>query len=136
MPVISLYLELWLYKMKQIAINLYNGCCGTLHANPGVHSPYNILDTPPSISANRIFKCITAHYYKISTRNIFSGFKEQAIMVIKLKTKKRYVIGRSNHAEKGNTSNYHANPYFGCVTMSRWTNRQPLIVEILPINNR
>ena len=32
---------------RQIAINLYDGVCGTLHANPGVHSPYNIIDTPP-----------------------------------------------------------------------------------------
>lgn len=39
--------------MKQIAINLYNGCCGTLHANPGVHCPYNIIDTPPDFGKQR-----------------------------------------------------------------------------------
>lgn len=32
---------------KQIPINLASGLCCTLHANPGVHSPYNIIDTPP-----------------------------------------------------------------------------------------
>lgn len=31
---------------KQIAINLVSGVCNTLHANPGVMSPSNIL-TPP-----------------------------------------------------------------------------------------
>lgn len=36
----------------------------------------------PKISADGIFKCITAHYHKISSRNIFRGFKEQAFIVI------------------------------------------------------
>lgn len=32
---------------KTIAINLYDGVCGTLHANPGVHSLYNLISAPP-----------------------------------------------------------------------------------------
>ena len=31
----------------QIAINLYDSLCCTLHARSGVHSPYNIMDCPP-----------------------------------------------------------------------------------------
>lgn len=32
---------------KQIPINLYSDVCCTLHANPGVHSLYNIITAPP-----------------------------------------------------------------------------------------
>ncbi len=32
--------------MKQIAFNLYNGLCGTLHARSGVHCPYNLMECP------------------------------------------------------------------------------------------
>lgn len=67
---------------KQIPINLYDGVMATLHANPGVHCAYNILDTPPPISDDRIYKCLTSHYHKVSPRNIFGGFREQAIIVI------------------------------------------------------
>lgn len=45
----------------------------------------------------------------------------------------RYVVGRSNAHGKGqgnHTLAFHVNPYFGCVTASRFTNREPLIVEI------
>lgn len=31
---------------KQLAINLVSGVCNTLHANPGVMSPSNVI-TPP-----------------------------------------------------------------------------------------
>lgn len=34
-------------KIKQIAINLVSGVSTTIRANPGVHSPSNIL-TPPN----------------------------------------------------------------------------------------
>lgn len=33
-------------QMKQIAFNLYNGVCGTLHAIGGTHCPSNILPPP------------------------------------------------------------------------------------------
>ena len=72
---------------KQIPINLYDGVMATLHANPGVHCAYNILDTPPPISDDRSYKCLTAHYHKISSRNIFRGFQEQAFIVIQHDTK-------------------------------------------------
>lgn len=68
-------------EMKQIAINLYNNVSLTLHARSGVHLPYNIMDCPPT-SSDGVYKCLTAHYHKISSRNIFRGFKEQAIIVI------------------------------------------------------
>jgi hypothetical protein len=42
----------------------------------------------------------------------------------------KYVIGRTNHGECGSTSNYHVNPYFGCVTKMRRDNREPLILEV------
>ena len=69
---------------KQIAINLVSGVCNTLHANPGVMSPSNILTPPPSaqIRPDRVIGCLTAHYHKVSPRNISGGFKEQAFIVI------------------------------------------------------
>ena len=39
---------------KQIAINLYDGVMAALHANPGVHAPYNIIDCPPIQDAGNI----------------------------------------------------------------------------------
>lgn len=39
---------------KTIAINLYNGLCGTLHAQSGVHSPYNIIDCPPDFGKRHL----------------------------------------------------------------------------------
>lgn len=68
---------------KQIALNLVSGVCNTLHANPGVMSPSNVI-APQSaqICTDNVYGCITAHYHKISPRNIFGGFREQAIIVI------------------------------------------------------
>ena len=69
---------------KQIAFNLVSGVCNTLHANPGVMCPSNVI-TPPQphkVRSDGIYKCLTAHYHKISPRNIFGGFREQAIIVI------------------------------------------------------
>lgn len=70
--------------MKQIAINLYNGICGTLHAIGGTHCPSNILPPPGArqIRSDGVYGCLTAHYHKVSPRNIFGGFKEQAFIVI------------------------------------------------------
>lgn len=44
----------------------------------------------------------------------------------------RYVLGRTNHADDGTygTSKFHVNPYFGCVTVMRRSNRETWIVEI------
>lgn len=46
---------------------------------------------------------------------------------------KRYVLGRSN-ARGGNEGNdtlsFHVNKYFGCVTASKFANRETWIVEI------
>lgn len=69
---------------KQIAINLYQGVSCTLHANPGVMSPSNVITPPPSaqICTDSVYGCLTSHYHKISPRNIFGGFREQAIIVI------------------------------------------------------
>lgn len=68
---------------KQFAINLYNGVCGTLHAIGGTHCPSNILPPQPhEVRSNGIYKCLTAHYHKTSSRNIFGGFNEQAFIVI------------------------------------------------------
>lgn len=70
-------------EMKQIALNLVSGVCNTLHANPGVMSPSNVIPPPSSqIRSDSVFGCLTAHYGKIGVRNIFSGFIEHAIMVI------------------------------------------------------
>lgn len=68
---------------KQIALNLVSGVCNTLRANPSVMCPSNVL-TPPSdsVRADSVYGCLTAHYHKISPRNIFGGFREQAIIVI------------------------------------------------------
>ena len=41
--------------------------------------------TPPQsrqIRSDGVYGCLTAHYHKVSPRNIFGGFKEQAIIVI------------------------------------------------------
>lgn len=43
--------------------------------------------------------------------------------------RKRYVLGRNND-KKGRTINYHTNPYFGCVTANKFTNRETWIIEI------
>lgn len=68
---------------KQIAINLVSGVSNTLRANPGMYCPSNAITPPPSeVRTDRVCGCITAHYCKISTRNIFGGFKEPAIIVI------------------------------------------------------
>ena len=74
---------------KQIAINLYNGVCGTIHAIGGTHCPSNILPPPQphKVRSNSIYKCLTGHYHKISSRNIFRGFQEQAFIVIQHDTK-------------------------------------------------
>ena len=34
------------------------------------------------IRSDGVYGCLTAHYHKVSPRNIFGGFKEQAFMVI------------------------------------------------------
>lgn len=68
---------------RQIAINLYQGVCGTLHSVGGTHCPSNIL--PPGarqIRSDGVYGCLTAHYRKVSPRNIFGGFKEHAFIVI------------------------------------------------------
>lgn len=46
--------------------------------------------------------------------------------------KLRYVLGRTNAKGKGenHTLKFHANPYFGCVTANRFTNRETWIAEI------
>ncbi|MCM1295381.1 MAG: hypothetical protein NC311_07540 [Muribaculaceae bacterium] len=49
------------------------------------------------------------------------------------KMKNRYILGRSNERGGGghcSTLSFHANPYFGCVTSSRFSNREQLICEI------
>lgn len=68
---------------KQIAFNLVSGVCNTIRHNPGVMSPSNVI-TPPSaqIRSDGVYGCLTAHYHKVSPRNILSGFREQAIIVI------------------------------------------------------
>lgn len=33
--------------MIQIAINLVGSVANTIHANPGMHAPYNLLTCPP-----------------------------------------------------------------------------------------
>lgn len=52
------------------------------------------------------------------------------------KTRKRYVLGRTNGGGKdkgGNdTLSFHVNTYFGCVTANKFTNRETWIVEIEP----
>lgn len=40
--------------MKTIAINLVGGVSCTIRANDGVHSAYNILDTPPPSIARQL----------------------------------------------------------------------------------
>lgn len=47
--------------------------------------------------------------------------------------KLRYALGRTNANGKGqgnHTLSFHANPYFGCVTASRFNNRETWIAEI------
>lgn len=49
------------------------------------------------------------------------------------KVKLRYALGRTNAGGKGqgnHTLSFHVNPYFGCVTANRFTNRETWIVEI------
>lgn len=49
------------------------------------------------------------------------------------KIKLRYALGRTNAGGKGkgnHTLDFHVNPYFGCVTANRFTNRETWIVEI------
>lgn len=43
---------------------------------------------------------------------------------------KQYVLGRTNHGKNGNTSNFHVNSYFGCVTAAQRNNRESWIVII------
>ena len=70
--------------MKQIPINLCQGISCTIRHNPGVMSPSNVITPPQSrqIRSDGVYGCLTAHYHKVSPRNIFEGFKEQAFMVI------------------------------------------------------
>ena len=45
----------------------------------------------------------------------------------------RYALGRTNANGKGqgnHTLSFHANPYFGCVTATRFNNRETWIAEI------
>lgn len=48
---------------------------------------------------------------------------------------KRYVLSRTNGKGKGcnHTLSFHVNPYFGCVTASKFTNRETWIVELLNV---
>lgn len=45
---------------------------------------------------------------------------------------KRYALGRTNAKGKGenHTLKFHVNPYFGCMTANRFTNRETWIVQI------
>lgn len=87
------------------------------------------------IRSDGVYSCLTAHYHKVSPRDLLKGFKEQAIMTIKMITPppKRYVLGRTNHGGedgKYGTSKFHVNPYFNTVTAIQMSNRRQLIAEI------
>ena len=46
----------------------------------------------------------------------------------------RYALGRTNANGKGqgnHTLSFHVNPYFGCVTTTRFNNRETWIAEII-----
>lgn len=121
-------------QMKQIAINLVSEMCCTLHANAGVYSTSNTIPPPRKVKirADGVFGCLTAHYQKISSRNIFKGFKEQAIIIIEMSPPKRYALGRTNHDSNGgyDTSKFHVNRYFNTVTAIQMSNRRQWIAEI------
>ncbi len=48
------------------------------------------------------------------------------------KQEHRYALGRTNHADDGSydTSKFHINPYFSCVTAVQMSNRRQWIAEI------
>jgi hypothetical protein len=93
--------------MEQIAINFISGVSCTIRANDGVHCAYNILDAPQVPSERNSNNMPT-------------------------KPKLRYTLGRTNAKGKGknHTLKFHVNPYFGCVTANRFTNRETWIAEI------
>lgn len=55
------------------------------------------------------------------------------------KAKKRYALGRTNGGGKNNGGNgtlsFHVNAYFGCVTASKYVNREQWIVELKDNDN-
>lgn len=62
--------------MIQIPINLVAGVANTIHANPGMHAPYNLLNSPPrfrQVGVMEVARTITAHYRKIGPRSILGG---------------------------------------------------------------
>lgn len=72
-------------------------------------------------------------------QNAYGGVSEVLLMIIckqkVIPPKLRYVLGRTNAGGKwqGNhTLSFHVNPYFGCVTANKFTNRETWIVEITP----
>lgn len=50
----------------------------------------------------------------------------------KVAPKIRYVLGRTNAKGKGenHTLEFHINSYFGCITATKFTNRETWIAEI------
>lgn len=42
--------------MIQIPINLVAGVANTIHANPGMHAPYNLLNSPPDSAKSALWK--------------------------------------------------------------------------------
>lgn len=89
---------------KTIAINLYNGVCGTLHAIGGTHCPSNILPPPHrlrfaqtafivvrdekqilmnAIDNGRAYPAFVAHFANLGPRNIFNKwYRAPGIIVI------------------------------------------------------
>ena len=44
--------------MIQIAINLVGNVANTIHANPGMHAPYNLLTCPPDFGKRQCLLCL------------------------------------------------------------------------------
>lgn len=62
--------------MIQIPINLVAGVANTIHANPGMHAPYNLLNCPPrfrQVGVMEVACALTAHYRKIGPRATCCG---------------------------------------------------------------
>lgn len=68
--------------------------------------------------------------------NAYGGAMPTNVFMDKAKVnapKLRYALGRTNANGKGrgnHTLSFHANPYFGCVTATRFNNRETLIAVI------
>lgn len=106
-----------------MAINLVNDVSCTIRANDGVHCAYNILNCPLRFRQ-------TAFMIIDDEMDNRTGARQQGCPPADNRGGLRYALGRTNKEPNGDTTKFHVNRYFNCVTAVQMPNRRQWIAEI------